>query len=190
MPDGTDSLNKTAGTLIKTTLVDFPGRVSCSVFLTGCNLRCPYCYNKDLVFNTLQKNDSVTLQEIFNHIEKRKGILQGLVISGGEALLNPYTPVLIKKAKSLGYKIKLDTNGSLPEKLSELINSKDLSPDYVAMDIKCSKEKISLLHGNNFLWENICKSIKILSTLPKEKREWIFEVLLQKTILSFLLIVR
>ncbi|MBQ9630473.1 MAG: radical SAM protein, partial [Treponema sp.] len=109
-----------AGALFKTTLVDFPGLVACSFFLRGCNMRCPYCYNVGLVLNEDDKNLS-SIAELYAHLEKRKNVLSGLVVSGGEALANSLTPEIIKEAKSLGYKIKLDTNGTLSEKLEELV---------------------------------------------------------------------
>lgn len=167
--------NSGIGGFIKTSLVDFPETVSCAVFLSGCNLRCPYCYNIDLA---LGKPGSITFNEVISHLEKRKNVLKGFVISGGEPLLSPVLKPLIKTAKNLGYKIKLDTNGTLPEKLEELLCDKELRPDYVAMDIKTIPEKYVFLL-NDFSEEkklqiekNILKSIKIISALPKEKREW------------------
>ena len=97
-------LDKPAGVLIKTTCVDYPGRVAGSFFLRGCNLRCPYCYNIGLVLgdNSDEENQSLnTVQELFDHMEKRQGILSGIVISGGEPLINPYTPLIIKKSKRI-----------------------------------------------------------------------------------------
>lgn len=172
-----------AGYLVKTTLVDYPGRLASAFFLYGCNLRCPYCYNTDLVNNS-EKEEAVSVSELYSHLEKRKNVLSGLVLSGGEALLFPGLEEIIEKAKSLGYKIKLDTNGTLPEKLSELIKNPDTKPDYIAMDIKTSPQNYSVLLGNkkepsensekinNELENKICKSINILSELPPEEREF------------------
>lgn len=133
------------GSLIKTTLVDFPGRVAAAIFLRGCNLRCPYCYNIELVLpqsaETPANSGLCSLGELFSHLEKRRNVLTGLVVSGGEPLVNPLTPEIIKKAKSLGYKIKLDTNGTLPEKLEQLLNDDALRPDFVAMDIKTAPRR-------------------------------------------------
>ena len=95
-------LTQSAGVFIKTTLVDFPGLVASSYFLKGCNLRCPYCYNRDLVLpgtENKSSTDFVTPASVLEHLFKRKNVLEGFVISGGEPLLNPVTPVLIKKAK-------------------------------------------------------------------------------------------
>lgn len=167
------------GVLIKTTAVDFPSVLAASVFLTGCNLRCPYCYNKTLVTNHLSSEEGVTLEEVINHLEKRKNVLKGLVISGGEALLSPHLEPLIKEAKNLGYKIKIDTNGTLPFLLEKLIQNTELCPDFIAMDIKTSLEKTGLLMPfcDNTeqiykIQESIKESIKILSNFPTEKREF------------------
>ena len=135
--------NEKIGFLRKTTLVDFPEHIACAVFLIGCNLRCPYCYNKDLVLlnKNSQKDDFSTLDDVFNHLELRKNVLSGITISGGEPLLHPATPLIIKYAKNLGYKIKLDTNGTNPLELEKLIKNDQLCPDYVAMDIKTSPNR-------------------------------------------------
>ena len=142
-------LSKSAGVLIKTTLVDFPGKVAASYFLRGCNLRCPYCYNVELIKSdsvlknlSAEKNsDFKSPVEVLEHLYKRKNVLEGFVISGGEPLLNPATPLLIKEAKKMGYKIKLDTNGTLPLMLESLILNSDTRPDFIAVDIKTSPEK-------------------------------------------------
>ena len=167
------------GVLIKTTAVDFPSVLAASVFLTGCNLRCPYCYNKALVTNHLSSEEGVTLEEVINHLEKRKNVLKGLVISGGEALLSPHLEPLIKEAKNLGYKIKIDTNGTLPFLLEKLIQNTELCPDFIAMDIKTSLEKTGLImpfcdnpEQIYKIQESIKESIKILSNFPTEKREF------------------
>lgn len=172
------SLNEPAGVLIKTTCVDYPGRIAGSFFLKGCNLRCPYCYNTTLVLNS-SPNNLNTVEELFSHMEKRKGILSGIVISGGEPLLNPYTPQIIKKAKELGYKVKLDTNGTLPQELQKYLNNSELQPDFIAMDIKTSPSKYGKLllpdsktDNSALLEKNIISSIKILSALPQDSCEF------------------
>lgn len=175
------SLEKPAGVLVKTTCVDYPGMLAGSFFLKGCNLRCPYCYNSDLVKEGSSNQNLSSLNELFNHMEKRQGILKGIAISGGEPLLSPYTKIIIKKAKELGYKIKLDTNGTLPEKLEELLSDKVLIPDFIALDIKTSlsKYKSLICAGNsiyckidNFFEDSIGKSIRLLSSLSSESREF------------------
>lgn len=135
--------NEKIGFLRKTTLVDFPEHVACAVFLMGCNLRCPYCYNKDLVLlnQNSPKDDFSTLEEVIKHLELRKNVLSGITISGGEPLLHPATPLIIEYAKKLGYKVKLDTNGTNPSELEKLINNDELCPDYVAMDIKTAPKR-------------------------------------------------
>lgn len=182
-------LNEPAGVLVKTTGVDFPGRIAGSFFLRGCNLRCPYCYNTDLVIKTTAQNQNTeesqsklnTIQELFEHLEKRQGILSGLVISGGEPLINPYTPLIIKKAKELDYKVKLDTNGTLPQELSYFVENKELRPDFIAMDIKSSPakyasvlcNKVSKFYNNTEYFEQVLsQSIKIVSNYAEDCREW------------------
>lgn len=180
-------LNKPAGVLVKTTCVDFPGRVAGSFFLKGCNIRCPYCYNIGLVLSDseipagTQTEPLNSVAELFAHLEKRQGILSGLVISGGEPLLNPYTPLIIRRAKELGYKIKIDTNGTLPEKLRALIEDESLRPDFIAMDIKTSPSRYSTLicgesslyFGKTDYFENVLKeSSELVAAYPADSREW------------------
>lgn len=135
--------------LQKTTLVNYPRRVAAAVFLPGCNLRCPYCYNGELVCASVSEgpvrkasqsgaNDYVPIEAVYEHIEKRKPVLQGLVISGGEALLSPVLPELILRARKAGLAVKLDTNGLLPDALSSLLQDQALCPDMIALDIKTS----------------------------------------------------
>ena len=176
------SLEKPAGVLVKTTCVDFPGRVAGSFFLKGCNIRCPYCYNIGLVLEDAENTEPLSsVAELFSHLEKRQGILSGLVISGGEPLLNPYTPVIIKKAKELGYKIKIDTNGTLPEKLSTLVENPELRPDFIAMDIKTTPARYATLicgekspfFGKSDYFEKVLReSAELVATYPADSREW------------------
>lgn len=182
-------LDRPAGILVKTTCVDFPGHLAGSFFLKGCNLRCPYCYNRELVIgfenisglSKTQSDNLSTIEELFAHLEKRQGILQGLVISGGEPLLNPYTPLIIKKARELGYLIKLDTNGTLPDELEALLNDKELRPDFIAMDIKTSPARYakeicnpsSPFSGKAEYWEKkVKRCAEIVAAYPVDKREY------------------
>ena len=175
-------LNKPAGVLVKTTCVDFPGRVAGSFFLKGCNIRCPYCYNIGLVLEDAESQEPLSsVNELFAHLEKRQGILSGLVISGGEPLLNPYTPLIIRKAKELGYKIKIDTNGTLPEKLRSLTENPELKPDFIAMDIKTMPCRYSTLicgdaspyFGKSDYFEKVLKeSADLVAAYPADCREW------------------
>ena len=130
--------------LQKTSLVNYPDRVAAAVFLPGCNLRCPYCYNGALACG--QPDDAyVPIETVYEHIEKRKKVLSGFVISGGEALLSPELPALISAAKQAGLAVKLDTNGLLPEALARVLHNPELCPDMLAVDIKTNPDRYSEL---------------------------------------------
>ena len=122
------------GGLQKVTLLDFPGKVACTVFLTGCNLRCPYCHNPDLVLPRRTMESTISEKEFFEFLLSRKGKLDGVCITGGEPTLYPSLPDLIRRIKEMGFLVKLDSNGTLPEMLEHLLREELL--DYVAMDIK------------------------------------------------------
>lgn len=141
----------------KMTMLDYPGRVACTIFTYGCNFRCPFCHNATLVIDEAQLFSE---NEILSYLNKRKGILDGVCISGGEPLLQNDIFDFIKKIKSLGLLVKLDTNGSYPERLREAIDSGLV--DYVAMDIKTSKENYSRVADTNVKIEDIEKSVQIL----------------------------
>ena len=119
--------------LNKTTLLDYPGCVSATIFVGGCNFRCPFCHNGDLVLCS-DELPKYREEEIFSFLEKRRNVLEGVCVTGGEPTLYNELPEFIKKIKALGYKVKLDTNGSNPKMLKELVREKLV--DYVAMDIK------------------------------------------------------
>ena len=121
----------------KLTLLDFPSKVASILFTAGCNFRCPFCHNGLFLLENGQKN-AIPEAEIFAFLEKRKGMLEGVVITGGEPLLHPDIDSLLISIKALGYLVKLDTNGSHPKALARLIEKKLV--DYVAMDIKHTKE--------------------------------------------------
>lgn len=121
----------------KLTLLDYPGKMACTIFTAGCNLRCPFCHNSRLVINP-EKQSEFSVEEILAYLKKRIGILDGVAITGGEPLLQKDIENFIRQVKSLGYSVKLDTNGTFPEKLRDLVE-KGLV-DYVAMDIKNSPE--------------------------------------------------
>lgn len=169
---------KKIGALIKTSLVDFPGRVATALFLQGCNLRCPYCYNVELVTGSTSDYKAVTFCEVIEHLKKRKSVLSGFVISGGEPLLSPYLPRLITEAKNLGYNVKLDTNGLMYERLERILNDPEICPDYLALDVKTSPERYSDLGGAHSpagelsASNKIKKSIGLVSALSAEKREF------------------
>ena len=145
------------GGIQKLTLLDYPGHVACTVFLKGCNFCCPFCYNTSLIdgeaLNPILEND------FFDFLKTRKKVLDGVAITGGEPLLQKDIKEFIIKIRALGYKIKLDTNGSYPEVLQSLIEEGLV--DYVAMDIKNSWNKYDITSGARQI-ENVKKSISIL----------------------------
>lgn len=123
------------GGLQKTTLIDFPGKLACTVFLSGCNFYCPWCYSPELVLpEKIKKQPKISEKEFFKFLESKQGLLEGVVVCGGEPTLNKDLPEFIKKIKKMGFSVKLDTNGSNPEMLKDLIAKKLV--DYVAMDVK------------------------------------------------------
>ena len=143
----------------KMTMLDYPGKVACTVFTGGCNFRCPFCHNAGLVLSPTESEN--LYNEVLEFLEKRKGLLDGVCITGGEPLLQPDVVDFIKKIKELGYLVKLDTNGCYPEKLKELV--KNGLVDYVAMDIKNCKEKYPLTVGiENFDLSKVEESIAFL----------------------------
>lgn len=144
----------------KLTILDYPGKVACIVFTPGCNFRCPFCHNAALVTH-IDKDTYIDEEEVLSYLKKRQGILDGVVITGGEPLLQDGIEEFIGKIKDLGYAIKLDTNGSFPEKLISLVENGLV--DYVAMDIKNSKAKYMVTIGvNNIDMASIEKSVDFL----------------------------
>ena len=145
----------------KLTLLDYPGHLACIIFTQGCNFKCPFCHNSDLIKLTNQAA-SIQEDELFAYLEQRKNVLDGLVISGGEPLLQPKIKDLIKKVKQLGLKVKLDTNGTNCQLLKELMDEKLI--DYVAMDIKADEKTYTKVAGcekNNF--DSIKTAIDLLA---------------------------
>lgn len=146
--------------LQKTTLVDYPGHVATTLFTGGCNFRCPYCHNGDLVIG-LDDIEPYAMEDIFSHLQKRKGVLDGVVISGGEPTLQTDLPDFIRQIKELGYLVKLDTNGTNPAMLRSLVEESLV--DYVAMDIKHSRAKYaSISHAADDSLESIAASVDYL----------------------------
>jgi pyruvate formate lyase activating enzyme len=150
------------GGLQKTTLIDFPSKISSTVFLIGCNFRCPFCYSPELVLpEKIKKHPVIDKNVFFQFLKERKGLIEGVCVTGGEPTINPDLLIFIKKIKKMGYLVKLDTNGSNPEMVKKLIKQKLL--DYLAMDIKAPKEKYKFYSGIRDLdISKIEKSIKIL----------------------------
>ncbi len=119
----------------KLTLLDFPGKTACTMFLAGCNFRCPFCHNASLVTH-IENYETYTEDEVLSFLKKRQGLLDGVCVTGGEPLLQKGIGEFLEKVKALGYSVKLDTNGSNPKMLKELV--KNGLVDYVAMDVKGS----------------------------------------------------
>lgn len=130
--------------LNKTTLLDYPEHVAATVFTGGCNFRCPFCHNGDLVLHP-GSYPMISEEEIFSFLRKRRGVLSGVCITGGEPTLQPDLLPFVKKIKDMGYLVKLDTNGYRPDVLKKLLAEGLL--DYVAMDIKHSREKYAIATG-------------------------------------------
>lgn len=147
------------GGLQKVSLIDFPGIISCVIFTQGCNFRCRYCHNPQLVYPELFKEE-IPEDIIFEYLKKRKGMLDGVVITGGEPTIHSDILDFIKEIKKIGYKIKLNTNGSKPEVLQEIIPFLD----YVAMDIKTSLDDVeySKVCGVKVNLEKIIRSIELV----------------------------
>ncbi|MDU6266400.1 MAG: anaerobic ribonucleoside-triphosphate reductase activating protein [Anaerocolumna aminovalerica] len=144
----------------KTTLLDYPGHLASTIFLGGCNFRCPFCHNSSLVLNPAGQ-PTISEEEVFETLNKRKGVLEGVCITGGEPTLYSGLPQFIDEIKNMGLKVKLDTNGQNPKILKDLIAKGSI--DYVAMDIKNSKEKYGLSIGiPNFDISKVSESISFL----------------------------
>jgi pyruvate formate lyase activating enzyme len=144
----------------KLTLLDYPGHLSAIIFTRGCNFKCPFCQNSSLVLNKSHEKGNYSEDEVLAYLKKRQGILQGIVISGGEPTIQKNLKDFIKNVKKLRYDVKLDTNGSNPNLLRELIDEKLI--DYVAMDIKNSFLRYSETAGKKIVEDKIKESIKIL----------------------------
>jgi len=165
------------GGLEKMTLVDFPNKVACIVFLVNCNFKCPYCYNKELTsykFFKKSKRELITEEEFFSFLNKNKKMLDGVVITGGEPTCSPGLIKFMKKIKEEGFAIKFDTNGSNPSMLKEIINQN--LTEYVAMDLKAPIEKYQLITRSKIPQKNITESISLIinSSIPHEFRTTLY----------------
>lgn len=157
------------GGLQKTTLLDFPDKLACIVFTQGCNFRCPYCYNTELI--SLPNSEEEESTDFFwEFLESRKNLLDGVCITGGEPLLHEDLPEFIRKIRERGFQVKLDTNGSFPECLEELLRQELV--EYVALDVKTSPEEYHALSGFPGARERVWHSLEILrnSGIPFECR--------------------
>lgn len=145
--------------LQKTTLLDYPEKVACTIFTGGCNLRCPFCHNASIAVRP-DEVDCISEEEVFRYLERRHGILDGVCITGGEPLLQGDIIPFIGKIHSLGFSVKLDTNGTMPQKLGEIISAGIV--DYIAMDIKNTFAKYPLSVGANIDCTRIAESISLI----------------------------
>ena len=130
--------------LQKLTLLDYPGRVACTVFTAGCNFRCPFCHNASLVLPERLSED-VNEGAVLKFLERRRGVLDGVAVTGGEPLLHRELPAFLERVKAMGYLVKLDTNGSFPDRLKQVVKAGLV--DRVAMDIKNAPESYGMTVG-------------------------------------------
>ena len=162
--------------LNKTTLLDYPGHVAATIFFGGCNFRCPFCHNGDLVLNSGEMQ-GYSEEEVLTFLKKRKNVLEGVCITGGEPTLCNQLPDFITKIKELGYKVKLDTNGSCPNMIETLIENKLI--DYIAMDIKAPISDYDKVCGVAVDIEKVKRSVKMLK-VPYEFRTTVVKELHSK----------
>ena len=146
--------------LQKMTLLDYPGKVACTVFLAGCNFRCPFCHNSQLLEGGVQ--EYMTMDAFLAFLEGRKGLLDGVCVTGGEPTLSPELPRLLQAIKTMGFAVKLDTNGSRPQILRALAEQGLI--DHVAMDVKNSPARYSLIAGREVELSALEESLRFLLT--------------------------
>ena len=154
------------GSLQKNSLIDYPGKWSCVYFVFGCNFHCPYCQNPDLVTGNLSHQLPIDKQGFYDFLEKRKGFLDGVVISGGEPTLRKDLAELCGTVKQMGYPVKLDTNGSQPLVIEDLIQEGLV--DYIAMDIKADLVGYAATIAEDFNPDSILSSIQIIMESAKD----------------------
>ena len=147
------------GGIQKLTLLDYPGKVACTVFTVGCNFRCPFCHNASLVTHT-EDAPHLGEEDVLSFLSKRRGVIEGVCLTGGEPLIWPEAKAFLEKIKAMGYSVKLDTNGSEPERLSEILDAG--LADYVAMDIKSSPGGYAVAAGTDRALEKVEKSVLLL----------------------------
>ncbi|MBR2056539.1 MAG: anaerobic ribonucleoside-triphosphate reductase activating protein [Clostridia bacterium] len=157
----------------KFSMVDWDGKVVCTVFCAGCNFRCPFCHNRSLA---LSSAPGIPESEVFDYLEKRKGLIDGVCVSGGEPTLSHDLKDFIAKIKALGYKVKLDTNGTNPEVVKDLLDNGLV--DYVAMDVKDSPEKYPLITKTKNL--DLNKVLETMSILKSSGVDFEFRTTLIK----------
>lgn len=154
----------------KLTLIDFPGHLAATVFTVGCNFRCPFCHNPELVYGSQFTVHRDLEKEFFDFLKKRRGKIEGVCITGGEPTLQPDLIEFIQKIKKLGFLVKLDTNGARPDVLKKIIDQKLI--DYIAMDIKNQPEKYDATTGTKGDIGRIKLSVDLImrSKIPYEFR--------------------
>ncbi len=155
--------------LVKLTLLDYPDKVAATVFTSGCNLRCPFCHNASLVIRAADA-ETISQEDVLAFLSKRAKVLEGVCVSGGEPLLQNDLEKFLEKVKTIGYSVKLDTNGTFPDKLEHIVNSKLV--DYVAMDVKNSKSLYNATCGCITDIDAVSKSVEFLKSgaVPYEFR--------------------
>ncbi len=166
------------GGLQKISLIDFPGKISCIVFVQGCNLRCPFCHNPELVLPE-RFTTPLDVEETISFLERRKKYLEGVVITGGEPCCDAGLQVFLKRVKGMGYLVKLDTNGTFPAVIRKAIEENAV--DYIAMDVKGPPGKYKVLAGAPVNIRDVEKSISLIkdSGLGYEFRTTVVRELLE-----------
>jgi pyruvate formate lyase activating enzyme len=167
------------GALQKVSLIDYPGEICAIVFTQGCNFRCPYCHNPELV-NPEMYAECMTEETIFSFLAKRKGKIDAVAITGGEPTIQHDLMDFVKRVRKTGYSIKVDTNGSHPEVIEQLISMKLL--DYIAMDIKSPADKFKNLTKSDISYQKITQTIELImkSGIPYEFRTTVLKRLLDE----------
>ena len=160
--------------ITKFTMLDYPDELACIIWFAGCNMRCPYCYNPHIVHG----EGTVPIEDCFYFLKKRQGLLDGVVLSGGECTNYPKLIEFCERVKALGYLIKIDTNGSRPDQLAKLFERNLV--DYVAIDFKATESKYSKITNLNNGYALFCESLKLLqaSGIKYEVRTTLHEDLL------------
>ena len=144
----------------KLSLLDFPEKTACTIFTGGCNLRCPFCHNASLVRTPFEVPNKET--EVLEYLSRRRGLLDGVCVTGGEPLLQPDLTAFTAKLKAMGYLVKLDTNGTLPDRLRALLATGTI--DYVAMDVKSSLDGYAVAVGCETNTQKIMESIRLIQS--------------------------
>ncbi len=166
------------GGITKSSLIDYPKKISAVIFLIGCNFNCPYCHNPELVISNI--NEPIDINTIYSFLNSRKGLLDAVVITGGEPTLHKSLPEFIKNIKDMGYLIKLDTNGSNPETVQKLVENKLV--DYVAMDIKAPFDEYRNIVSKDVCIENVEKTFKFL---VQNKTDYEFRTTVVSNLLNY-----